>query len=179
MTIQIVPTALAIVVLAAAFTDVKSRTIPNWLTLASIPLGLALHTWMRGLEGLKFSGLGLLLACAIFIPLFALRWLGGGDVKLYMGIGALAGMSGLLLIVFLDAVLGAVIALVLIVVKGRLRRTFANIGRMFGALGRGRAPYQESRELEAGSEESFGMPRAVTIAAATLIVVAVTVVQAK
>jgi hypothetical protein len=59
---------------------------------------------------------------------------------------------------------------VLIVVKGRLKRTLANIGRMIYSLFRGKAPYKENEELEAGGEKSLGMPRAVTIAAATLVI---------
>ena len=64
---------------------------------------------------------------------------------------------------------GGILALAAIILRGRVRKTLINIGRMIGSLARGRAPYQDSEELEAGNEKSFGMPRAVSIALATLL----------
>ncbi|MCX7602808.1 MAG: prepilin peptidase [Bryobacteraceae bacterium] len=153
---------LAAVVLIAAATDLKRREIPNWLTLGGILAGLGLHGWLQGWQGLKFSAAGLGLAALIFIPLFIMRWLGGGDVKLMGAVGALAGAQNMIVIFVLDAILGGIAALVLVIVRGRFLRTLRNIPRMF-RLERG-------SELEAGGEKSMGLPRAVTIAAATLLV---------
>jgi prepilin peptidase CpaA len=157
-----VEAVLAAVVLLAAWTDLRRREIPNWLTLGGMLAGLALHGWPRGWEGLKFSGAGLGLAALIFIPLFIMRWLGGGDVKLMGAVGALAGAQNLFVIFVLDAILGGAAALVLVIVRGRLLRTLRNIPRMFR--------FERDSELEAGGEKSMGLPRAVTIAAATLLV---------
>jgi prepilin peptidase CpaA len=167
---QSVEICLALIVLAAAVSDVRSRNIPNWLTLGGIATGLALHAFLTGWAGLKFSAAGFGLAALIFLPLFALRFLGGGDVKLMAAVGALAGLQNLIAIFIVDTILGGVAALVLIVVKGRFKKTLANMGRMISSLFRGKAPYEESEELEAGGEKSLGMPRAVTIAAATLVI---------
>lgn len=167
---QSVEICLAIMVLIAAVSDIRSRTIPNWLTLAGIGAGLALHTYLSGWAGLKFAAAGLGVSAVIFLPLFALRFLGGGDVKLMGAVGALSGVQNLIAIFIVDAILGGVAALVLVVVKGRLGKTFSNMGRMISSLFRGKAPYKESEELEAGGEKSLGMPRAATIAAATLVI---------
>lgn len=161
---------LAAVVLIAAGSDIRSRNIPNWLTLGGVVAGLAIHPYLTGWAGLKFSASGLGLAALIFLPLFILRWLGGGDVKLMAAAGALAGASNLLIIFIMDAILGGAVALVAVLLKGRAGKTLRNIGRMIAALFRGKAPYEENQELEAGSEKSMGMPRAVTIALATLLV---------
>jgi prepilin peptidase CpaA len=155
-------TLVAAVVVAAA-SDIRSREIPNWLSLGAIGAALVLHPALHGWTGLLFSLKGLGLAALIFLPLFMLRWLGGGDVKLMGAVGALGGYENLIAIFILDALLGGAVALVLVVVRGRLLRTLKNITRM-GA--RERAP-----ELEAGNERSLGLPRAVTIAIATLVVV--------
>ena len=160
---------LALIVLAAAVSDVRSRNIPNWLTLGGIAAGLALHTYLTGWAGLKFSAAGFGLAAVIFLPLFALRFLGGGDVKLMAAVGALAGLQNLIGIFIVDTILGGVAALVLVIVKGRFTKTLRNLGRMISSLFRGKAPYRENEELEAGGGKSLGMPRAVTIAAATLV----------
>jgi prepilin peptidase CpaA len=165
-----VQAALAAIVLIAAASDLRSREIPNWLSGGGILIGLALHTWLNGWSGLKFSGSGLGVAALIFLPLFMMRWLGGGDVKLMAAVGALAGMTNMLVIFILDTILGGFIALLAILFRGRVKKTLVNIGRMLKSMMRGRAPYQDSEELEAGHEKSMGLPRAVTIAAATLLV---------
>ena len=81
--------ALAIALLIAIATDLKSRRIYNWLTL-SIALAAPLYWWSSGLglwPGVAIqlgAGIGVFLACYLF---FALGQMGGGDVKL---LGALA-----------------------------------------------------------------------------------------
>jgi Flp pilus assembly protein protease CpaA len=86
-----VEVALLLIVLTAAVSDIRSRSIPNWLTLGGIVAGLALNTYATGLEGLKFSAIGFGVAALIFLPLFMIRFLGGGDVKLMAAVGACAG----------------------------------------------------------------------------------------
>ncbi|MDX2181298.1 MAG: A24 family peptidase [Bryobacteraceae bacterium] len=73
------------VALAAAATwfDLRERRIPNWLCAAGFALGVALH-WRDGL-------LGAALAMAIYAPLYLLRGVGAGDVKLMAAVGAIAG----------------------------------------------------------------------------------------
>jgi prepilin peptidase CpaA len=165
-----VEVCLVVMVLIAAGSDIRSRTIPNWLTVGGILAGLALHSYANGWAGLKFSAAGLGVAALIFLPLFALRFLGGGDVKIMGAIGALAGYENLLVIFIFDAILGGVVAVVMMIVRGRVKKTMSNLWQMIKALSRGKAPYRENEELEAGSERSLGMPRAVTIAAATLLI---------
>lgn len=152
--------ALAAVVVTAAATDLHRREIPNWLTMSGILAGFAIHTTLYGWRGLKFAALGFGLAALIFLPLFLMRWLGGGDVKLMGAVAALAGAENLIFVFILDALLGGVAALGVILFKGRLARTLKNIPRMFGK--------NRDGELEAGHEKSTGLPRAVTIAAASL-----------
>jgi prepilin peptidase CpaA len=165
-----VEAALLLMVLAAAVSDIRSRSIPNWLTLGGIAAGLALNTYCTGLAGLKFSAIGFGVAALLFLPLFALRFLGGGDVKIMAAIGALAGYENLLAIFIFDAIFGGIAALILVIVRGRFRKTLRNTGQMIVSLFKGKAPYKENEELEAGGEKSLGMPRAVTIAAATLLI---------
>ena len=76
--------ALAIALLIAAFTDFRSRQIGNWLN-GAIALGAPLFWWANDLTlwpGVAMQ-LGLTLATfAVFAGLFAIRAMGGGDVKL-------------------------------------------------------------------------------------------------
>lgn len=75
--------ALAIALLVAAFTDIRSRHISNQLN-GAIAICAPLFWWATGL-GLADIGwqLGVaLLTLVITAGFFALRWMGGGDVKL-------------------------------------------------------------------------------------------------
>lgn len=75
---------LAIALLVAAFTDIRRRQIDNWLN-AGIALAAPLYWWSAGLSlwpdvawqlGIAFA------TFAVTAVLFALRAMGGGDVKL-------------------------------------------------------------------------------------------------
>ncbi|HEY3443923.1 MAG TPA: A24 family peptidase [Paludibaculum sp.] len=165
-----VPYFTAALVLIAAFSDLRSRTIPNWLTLGGIVAGLAMHSYLTGWSGLQFSATGLGVAALVFLPIFMMRWLGGGDVKLWAAVGALTGATNLIVIFIFDSFLGGAAALIAVITRGRSRKTLHNICRIISALLHGKAPYQVSPELEAGTEESMGMPHAATIAAATLFI---------
>lgn len=161
---------LALTVLIAAATDIRKREIPNWLTLGAIVAGVAVNPVFTGWEGFRLSMMGLLIAALIFLPLFALRFLGGGDVKLMGAIGALAGHQNLLVVFLLDALLAGLAAVLLMVVRGRVRQTLRNIAGGLRSITKGRAPHQDNPQMEAGSGASLGMPRGVTIALASLLV---------
>jgi prepilin peptidase CpaA len=75
--------ALAIALLVAAVTDIRRREIDNWLN-AGIALAAPLF-WIA--SGLSLAGIGWQIAIAagafaVFAGLFAMGWMGGGDVKL-------------------------------------------------------------------------------------------------
>jgi Flp pilus assembly protein protease CpaA len=94
----------------AAVWDVASRRIPNALVLTGLLLGLTLEAQSGGLAGLGFSFFGGLTALAVLIVPFALRRLGGGDVKLAMMCGVFLGWRGALHVVLIGAVVHAVLA---------------------------------------------------------------------
>ena len=76
--------ALAIALLVAALTDIRRRQIDNWLN-AAVAAGAPLFWWASGLALWPGVALQLALAVVTFLVLaglFALRAMGGGDVKL-------------------------------------------------------------------------------------------------
>jgi len=76
--------ALAIALIFAAVTDIQRRQIDNWLNI-TIALGAPAFWWASGLSLWPDVALQLgiaVLAFAFFAGLFALRLMGGGDVKL-------------------------------------------------------------------------------------------------
>ena len=133
--------SLAVLVgLIAGVTDWRSRRIPNWLTVPAAALGLILGTIFFGWSGAKSSLEGLALAMLLLFPFVMLRAFGYGDWKLVGASGAVLGVEAMFLVFFVAALVNAAIALGMVVWQGRLRQTFANIGRILGALVCLRAP---------------------------------------
>ncbi|MFN7935859.1 MAG: prepilin peptidase [Bryobacteraceae bacterium] len=163
------PAALAALVVLAAVLDFRSRTVPNWLTVSGAVTGVALHAALSGWGGLKFSLLGLGLGFLIFLPLFALRGMGGGDVKLMAAIGAMAGVSNTFVIFILTAVLGGMLAIGMLLWKGGMGRTLRNVGHILSQLGKGKAPHAGRPELDIDQSSSLKLPYAIPMALGTLL----------
>ncbi len=82
--------AIATMTLVAGMVDdLRSRKVHNALVLSLFAMVTAANFYFRGFDGLMTGGMAMILALIITIPLFALRILGGGDVKLF-GVFALA-----------------------------------------------------------------------------------------
>src|SRR6267378_1290852 len=127
---------LSLVVLIAAFTDLKSRRIPNWLTLPALPIGiLAQAVYGDGLWQ------GLLGALGGFIALFALFAVGAGgagDVKLFTVVGSFVGIRNLLVVFVLVAIIGGIAGVVVAMRARALTRILKNSLMIVASLGRGR-----------------------------------------
>ena len=128
---QILPAVLlGAALIPAVVWDLKYRRIPNLITLPLATLALVLHTVFSGLEGLLFSGAGLLLGTALFLPVYILGGMGAGDAKLMGAVGAVLGAKGVLISAVLTALYGGLYALILLLLHpayGRelLSRTWA------------------------------------------------------
>ena len=166
---------LLLLVITAAVFDIRSRRIPNWLTLSGIILGFALNALLYypyPLEGLKSSGLGLLFAFAVYFVLYLIHAMGAGDVKLMAAVGAiLASPAGWFRLFLVTALIGGLFALVLLLAKGRLRKTFWNVTYLINELAHARAPYLSHEELDVKSPKSLKLPHGFTIAVGCLIFV--------
>ncbi len=107
--------ALAIALLVAAFTDIRRRQIDNWLN-AGIALGAPLFWWSGGLSLWPDVAMQLgvaLAAFAILAGMFALRMMGGGDVKLLTALALWIKPEWFLELVILMALLGGVLTIVM------------------------------------------------------------------
>ncbi|MBU6481266.1 MAG: prepilin peptidase [Nitrospirae bacterium] len=103
--------ALAVVLVTAMWTDVRSSRIPNRLTFSAMGFALLAHAWLGGLQGAIFSLAGLGAGLGLFLILYVTGSIGAGDVKLMAAVGALVGPYGALLSGLLTIVVGGVYAL--------------------------------------------------------------------
>lgn len=109
----------------AALIDLKSRKIPNYLTLTVTAAGLIggflFFVFKGDLQGgwqwLLFSGKGWLFGIGVFLIPFMMGGMGGGDVKLLGAIGALKGVSFVIETALFGALWGGVLALMAILFK--------------------------------------------------------------
>lgn len=113
---------LWVLVGVAAAWDVSQRRIPNPLVVIGLLLGIAFQVQAQGLLGLGLALLGATVALVALIGPFALRLMGGGDVKLAMVCGAFAGWSAALQIILLATVAQGLLALGFVVARHLARR---------------------------------------------------------
>ena len=106
--------ALAIALLTAAFTDLRSRHIGNWLN-AAIAITAPLYWWASGLSlwpGVAFQLGVAAVTFAVLAGLFALRAMGGGDVKLLTALALWIEPMPFLRLLIMMALLGGVLTVV-------------------------------------------------------------------
>src|SRR5262245_47024348 len=116
-----------LVAIVACVTDVRTRRIPNVLTFGAAIAAVATHAWLGGVEGLRTSVTGWLVGALLFFPLFALRGMGAGDVKLLAAIGAWLGPTSTVMVAFYSTLAGGVMALVVALHAGYLRQALRNL----------------------------------------------------
>jgi prepilin peptidase CpaA len=172
--IPLIHLPLAILVLVAGIYDIRYRRIPNWLTLPAIPLGFLLNAVVSLLlrnsvwPGLREAALGFGLAVLIYLPMYALHGKGAGDVKLAAALGALAGWQDWLRILLFSAVIGLILALVLMLLHRRFRKTLSNTAYIVWDLVHLRPPHLRSEELDVQTPRGLRLPHGAVLALGTL-----------
>ena len=151
---------------AAGWTDWRSRRIPNWLTVPGLFIGIAANALAGGWGGAKDSLLGAGLGLALLLPLVLIRSLGGGDWKLVGALGAFLGWQRLIAVLLSTVLVAAVMAVVLVVWKKRVRQTLRNLGRMLASFFTLHLP---GPELTLDNPESLKVPFGVAVAIAVIL----------
>lgn len=170
-------TGLALLLAVAVWRDIQSHRIPNRLVLSGLLLGLTCNGLLPllaqapiaqvGTLGWTDSLLGALAGLAVLLPMYLLRALGAGDVKLLAMVGAFIGPQAVL-----GAALGTLVAGGVLALAAALR--WRVVGLMLGnvktmvqsgvvQLGAGEAPRMVQPGASAGQ-----LPYAIAIAAGTV-----------
>jgi prepilin peptidase CpaA len=164
---------LICLVAQAALTDLAVRKIPNVLVLSGLLLALILHL----LDGPPWAPLSHWLAGTVagfflFLPLYLLRGMAAGDVKLMAMVGGFSGPWLALQIAVLSYLIGGAMALLLLLLSGRWRDSARNLRQickplLLRLLGMPLVPVPLTPAASVG-----GIPYGVAIALGTAAVIA-------
>ena len=153
-----------LVAMGAGILDWRDRRIPNWLTVSGLAAGVAINTFLYRWPGLRAALLGTVLGLGLLLPFVLVRSLGAGDWKLAGALGACLGPRQLLSVLFGTILVAGVMALAVVIWKGRLKRTLVNIAHLLAALFSLRMPGSEvSLDDPQSTKIPFGVAMALTV----------------
>jgi prepilin peptidase CpaA len=153
------------VALVAAWTDWRSRRIPNWLTVPGLLIGVTLNFLFGGWPGVKSSLLGAGVGLALLLPFVLLRSLGAGDWKLAGALGAFLGWRTMINTLIGSIFVAGIMAFVLVIYKRRFKQTMRNIWGMLGSMASFHMP---GSEVSLDNPESLKIPYGVALALTTV-----------
>ncbi|GIP22588.1 prepilin peptidase [Paenibacillus sp. J22TS3] len=125
-----------LVFLAAAFiTDIRSMIIPNKITVSAACAGFIYQIWAGCWSGLWTGILGAVTGFGIMLILYWAGAVGGGDVKLFGGIGAWMGAGFTFYSLVYSIIFAGIIGIVILIWRREsLARLRALTNSVFGAL---------------------------------------------
>ena len=157
-------------VLLASWIDYSQRRVPNWLNAVLAAAGFVAQWAFFGWSGLAAGLLGMVVGFAVLIVPWAMHGMGAGDVKLMAAIGVWFGPWMTLVSFALGAVIGGVLAVLMILWRRRASEAWSNLGVILIKL---RSPDMMFSEF--GSAKSLGpkpqlLPYGVPLTIGSLIV---------
>ncbi len=125
---------LALMLAIAVGTDLQAQRIPNRLVGIGIALALVTHLIFlnSGYESAPGDNwwapiAGLLAGFALLMPLYLLRAMGAGDVKLMAMVGAFIGVPAILAATLYTMVAGGLLAILFMMARGVAAQTINNL----------------------------------------------------
>ncbi|MFZ7943941.1 A24 family peptidase [Neobacillus sp. 19] len=112
---MILKMVLIAALLISIITDLQKRKILNIVTIPSILIALIFYATTLGWEGFVFTTRGFAVGLGLLIIPYLLGGIGAGDVKLMAAIGALMGTSFVFYSFIYTALIGGLIAVVVII----------------------------------------------------------------
>ncbi|MBN2464745.1 prepilin peptidase [candidate division WOR-3 bacterium] len=157
-----------ILLILCAYWDIRYRRIPNWATLPGVALGLGMNGLFFQWQGMKTSGLGLLVGFGALVVLFVFNWMGGGDVKLMAAVGALKGYPFVVSALFYSLLVGVVIGVAMLIWNRKSLGTFKNLFYVVGSRVSKLVPRQEIDHKQ-GQKIPFGLAIVIGTAVAMIV----------
>jgi prepilin peptidase CpaA len=108
---------------ASAAFDLRTRRVPNWLTLSITALGVGLAAANLTTVSVVSAIGGFVVGLLLMLPGHFVGATGAGDVKLFAAVGTLLGPAGAVIAFLYTAVVGGALALIVAIRRGRLETT--------------------------------------------------------
>jgi prepilin peptidase CpaA len=121
------PAASLLCATLSAVYDVRSRRIPNFITLPAMVFGLILHVALGGWRQLATAAAGGLICGLIFFVFYLAGGMGAGDVKLITAAGCIAGLPLIGHLLLWTALAGGVMAIGMALYRRQLVTTLRNM----------------------------------------------------
>lgn len=161
-------TGVLIALLAvAAVSDYRTYKIPNWLTGGGILFALAYHAAVAPFFHAPWwwAAAGMLLGFGVTLPMYAVRAMGAGDVKLMAMAGAFLGPDGALYALLFSFITAGIAAFAFAATKRATRAMLANTyallrGMMWSAVAAGR-PTVAPTSIQSVGKLAYGISIAV------------------
>jgi prepilin peptidase CpaA len=159
---------------AAAVCDYRTYRIPNLITAGGTVFALAYNTLVppEWHAGWTWAPAGLLLGLGAMLPMYAIRAMGAGDVKLMAMVGAFLGLHGTLYALLFSVIAGGVAALGYALHRQVLGRMLANTGGvlrgMLWSAVAGNGPQLAPVPTESVGKLAYGISIAVGTAASVV-----------
>lgn len=157
-----------------AWGDVKSRRIPNYLTLGAALAGLGFQAGLHGWSGLGSGVLGMALGFGSLIVFYIMGGMGAGDVKALAALGAWLGPSKTFELFIYMALFGGLLSIVALWRRGQLgsslKQGWSSLKNWFLSYILLR-PYKSLKRLPASNHGPLtgGIPYAVAMAAGMVV----------
>lgn len=155
---------LLVTVTTAALFDLRDRKIPNWLNLSGVIAGLTVNLLVTGWHGMAQALLGMGCALLVYIPLYLLRGMGAGDVKLMAAVGTIAGPKEWFGIFLATAILGGAVSFLYVLYRRRWHQTMWNLVVIVTELAHARGPMARDERLDVRNREALRLPHGALIA---------------
>jgi prepilin peptidase CpaA len=155
-----------VVLMMAVVIDIRSRRIPNWLSLPFLVAGLALSAWRGGLPGFGRSIAGVGLAVALAGALCYLRGMGMGDLKLFAAVGAWIGPGQLFVALIATGIVGGFLAVGYALWHGSLGKSLDSTGELLAGFGK--TGFRPHATIALNNAQALKMPYAPAIAIGTI-----------
>ena len=118
ITITIKLVAIILLITLALESDLRTYKIKNTVTYSFMLAGMILNLLSEGPRGFILSLLGIVLPLICLFALYALRFIGAGDIKLLGAVGAIMGASFALYAAAFSFICGGLMAIA-IIIKGK------------------------------------------------------------
>lgn len=99
------------ILLGAVFLDISSRKITNQFIILSLAIGCNWQIITNGLEGMIEIILVMGITMLLLYPIYLLKGLGAGDVKLFCVIGCFLAREELIKSIIVSLVIGAIMGI--------------------------------------------------------------------